>query len=633
MKCISWFLVLLTLFVYSSSADQQYYDPSDCYSEASYPGSKYTCNISSQTACKTFLVYRANQHFQTVSKISGLFNVRSDAVLKLNNLTSSFEVLQPGREVLVPITCSCRGQFFQANFSYTVSAENTSYSEIACEDFEGLLKLLSLTEENPSRGNHTVTTGSKLQVPLRCACLDNFTTTSNKVKYLVTYPIVEGDETIRLSKKFDISPEELWEVNHLEPSPTVFPRTTILLPLEDIPPVINFNFPAGSPPPTPGFLPTIPVEKARKNTKLTRNIYIAGCVVGFSLLLVALLSCGLLVKALKKWKVEKYQCSTPRGSPMSCSSPRSSPRLQTGTGSSPNSCLSPDLLVGIKFSLLNYSIEKIKKATRDFSEENKISSEVYEGLMDSDKVMIKRLRFEDTRQVIDVHSRINHINIVKLQGVCYGENDFSWSYLVFDFPGNCLRNYLSDPPDDHPLSWGKRAKIAFDIATGLHYLHRYTFPSYAHMRVNTRNIFVTANCRAKLGNIGATLMVRSSSSGGTYNKSKSVRGWIAPEFLLHSSASEKVDIFAFGVVLLELLSGREDSDGKLFKESIRFLGGGDSEGGCFEQLKSFMDPKLKEDYSLAEALCLAVLAKACVEDDPLHRPSMDDIVKVIARMV
>ncbi|KDO73354.1 hypothetical protein CISIN_1g0082481mg, partial [Citrus sinensis] len=86
--------------------------------------------------------------------------------------------------------------------------------------------------------------------------------------------------------------------------------------------------------------------------------------------------------------------------------------------------------------------------------------------------------------------------------------------------------------------------------------------------------------------------------------SSSVKGWIAPEYLLHGSVSEKVDIFAFGVVLLELLSAREDMDGRLFKDSTGFLGGA-SEGG----------------------------SKACVEDDPLHRPSMDDIMKVLARMV
>lgn len=621
---IFWFLILVCI---NSSFAQQYYDPSDCFSKTNYPGSKYTCSSSSQSSCKTFLAYRANQNFQTISNISDLLNVKSDVLLHLNNLTNASEALTSGREILVPITCSCSGQFFQANLSYTVS-EIISFSEIACGVFEGLLKLSTLTEENQFGGENNLKGGYKLQVPLKCSCPEN-STISKGIKYLVTYPIIERDETISLSKKFDISAEELWAMNHLEPLPTVFPETTVLVPLRALK-VINFNV-SNSPPPSPGFLPTIAVQKPAKHTKLIRNIYIAGFVVGFSLLLIALLSCGLFMKALKKWNVEKYHYFTSRSSPISCSPARSSPRLQTGGLSPTNSCLSPDVLAGIKFSLFNYSIEEIKKATGDFSEKNKISSGVYEGLMmDNDKVMIKRMRFEDTRQVIDIHYKINHINIVKLHGVCYGENDFSWSYLVFEFPGTCLRDSLSDP--SHHLSWDQRAKIALDIATGLHYLHCYTFPSYAHMRVSTRNIFVTSNCRAKLGNIGATPAVGYSSKEN-YTKSGRVRGWVAPEYLIHSSASEKVDIFAFGVVLLELISGKEDSDGKLFKESIRFLASGVSEGGCFEQLKNFMDPNLKEDYSLAEALCLAVLAKACVEDEPLHRPSMDDIIKVLGRIV
>ncbi|KAF7802106.1 lysM domain receptor-like kinase 4 [Senna tora] len=88
-----------------------------------------------------------------------------------------------------------------------------------------------------------------------------------------------------------------------------------------------------------------------------------------------------------------------------------------------------------------------------------------------------------------------------------------------------------------------------------------------------------------------------------------------------------------------LLRGRESRDGvpltprDAVRDSIGFLGGGgNNEGGCFEGLRGLMDPNLK-DYPLAEALCLVVLAKACVEDDPLHRLSMDDIMKVLAKML
>ena len=88
------------------------------------------------------------------------------------------------------------------------------------------------------------------------------------------------------------------------------------------------------------------------------------------------------------------------------------------------------------------------------------------------------------------------------------------------------------------------------------------------MSVNSRNIFVTSKWRAKLANIGSTLAVSSSRKN---DEIVTVNGWVAPEYPVHGSASEKVDIFALGVVLLELISGREATEGYLFKDSIRFL--------------------------------------------------------------
>ncbi|XP_050368646.1 lysM domain receptor-like kinase 4 [Argentina anserina] len=608
-----WFFILVCL---DSSQAQQYYDGIECASSLSYPGSRYTCNMF-QNSCRTYVVYRANQQFQTIADISSLFHMDYDAMLRLNNLTSHSVVLRSGREVLIPINCSCSGQYFEASFSYLVS-KIMSYSEIACGVFEGLLKSSTLAEENLAQA---INMGDELRVPLKCACPDNSTSVKG-VEYLVTYPFIEGDGPILLSKRFGISPEDLSFVNNLEPpNPTVFPNTTILVPLRK-PPVLNFNIP-DSPPPTPGFLPTVSVVKPNNSTRL-RVLYIAGSVVGFSLLLLALMACVVMYRrAYKRWKIEKFHSFNARSSPLSISPVRSPLKSGlTGRSSSPMStCLSPDILAGLKYSLFNYSIEEIRRATRDFNEENKTSARVYRGVINNAEVMIKQMTSVETSHVIDVHSKINHINILNLEGVSYGESDLSWSYLVFELPSNgCLRDCLSHTSNS--LQWSQRTQIAFDIATGLHYLHCCTFPSYAHLNINSRNIFVTGNWRVKLANIGTL-----SALGSSENK-----GWVAPEYLLYGSASEKVDIFAFGVVLLELISAREDIDGKLFKESIKFLGGGSSEGGFLEQLRSFMDQQLKE-YPLAEALCLAVLAKACVEDDPLHRPSIDDIIKVLARMV
>ena len=165
-----WFVIWICI---NSCFTQQYYDPSDCSSEPRN-GSRYECQNSFQNSCTTFLVYRANRYFQTISSISDLFNLNSSEVLQQNSVTSSDERLKPDREVLVPINCFCSDRFFQANVSYKVLS-NTIFSEIACGVLEGLLKSPILSGANPSQGQEPEF-GSELQVPLRCSCPDNFTT-------------------------------------------------------------------------------------------------------------------------------------------------------------------------------------------------------------------------------------------------------------------------------------------------------------------------------------------------------------------------------------------------------------------------------------------------------------------------
>lgn len=92
-------------------------------------------------------------------------------------------------------------------------------------------------------------------------------------------------------------------------------------------------------------------------------------------------------------------------------------------------------------------------------------------------------------------------------------------------------------------------------------------------------------------------------------------------------------MFDFGVVLMEVMSGKEvavDGRGEI-REAMGLMG--EKEGGCFDQLRSFVDSSLRDDYPLAEALCLAVLAGSCVDHDPMHRPSIEDVLKILARML
>uniref|UniRef100_A0A1S4DHJ5 LysM domain receptor-like kinase 4 n=1 Tax=Nicotiana tabacum TaxID=4097 RepID=A0A1S4DHJ5_TOBAC len=381
-----------------------------------------------------------NQDFTTISDVSYLFGFSPDVLLTLNNVTSSSQILEIGREVIVPIQCSCLGESFQANISYR-SPTNTKFDDVACGVFEGLVKSITLLEENISKKtnisdvNYDIKAGTELLMPLKCAC-----------------PVPLRGE-----------------------------------------PSINFSI-HDSDSPTPDFLPTQMVEKSSKNLKL-KKLYISVSAVGFFLFAATLVACGLYIRAIRKFKAEKNRSSIHKSSVTSGSTPRNSP--PTTTRSSTNSCLSPDLLAVIKYSLGEYNIDELKRATDNFSEGTKISDNVYKGCVDNAEVLIKKIRFEDTKQVIDVHSRINHVNIVNLRGVCYGEDDISGSYLVFEYSSNgtlrdCLSNSLAS------LSWHKRTQIAFDIARGLHYLHFCTIPPYTHMNINSKNIFLTPNGRQSL---------------------------------------------------------------------------------------------------------------------------------------
>ncbi|KAK1411955.1 hypothetical protein QVD17_32841 [Tagetes erecta] len=609
-----WFLFFVSS-IYTTNG-QAFYDPTSCRNDGDAPGTRYTCTNTTKVSCNTFLIFRSNPQFPTISAISALFGLPPDTLLQLNQINSSSETLFSDREVIIPATCSCSNNFFQARFSFSVT-ENINVSDIACTMFEGLVK--SITLRNANRiDQEVVKVGFDLDVPLKCAC------PNSDYKYLVTYPLVTGDSVTKVSTKFRISKYDIMQVNNLQPDTTIYPETTILVPLQLN--VINIvvNYPQ-SQPPSPTFLLTEPVERHVKSVKLKR-VYIVVSIVGFGSVVAILIVTSLYVNALNKCKRDVFIIPSTRRS--SCTSfstpPLSSPRSRPSPAarSSPSTCLSPDVLASIKYNLYNFTIEEIKTITKDFSDGCKVSDDTYRGSFDGARVLTKVIEFSEIRHLIDLHSKVNHVNILKLVGVCY--NEPSCSYLVLEHPKNgSLRDCLTNSSS---LNWQRRTQIAFDVATGLHYLHYCIVPPYMQAGLYSENIFLTSKWRAKLAVLSRNL------NHGVLGPQSMIPG-LEYEKFDGLKTLEKENIWEFGMVLIELLSGKVTSDRTLLRESIGFLGGEGSEGGCFENLKSFMDPCLKEDYRLAEALCLGVLARACVENDPLHRPSMDDILKVLARMV
>ncbi|KAK7839622.1 lysm domain receptor-like kinase 3, partial [Quercus suber] len=249
---------------------------------------------------------------------------------------------------------------------------------------------------------------------------------------------------------------------------------------------------------------------------------------------------------------------------------------------------------------VEFSYEELAKATDDFSLNNKI------GQGGFGSVYYAELRGE-----------------VRLIGYCVEGSLF----LVYEYieNGNLSQHLHSSRRD--PLPWSTRVDIALDSARGLEYIHEYTVPVYIHRDIKSANILIDKNFRGKVADFGLTKWTEygtaSLNSGlvGTF-------GYMSPEYTQYGKISPKIDVYAFGVVLFELISGVEaivktyryvhESVGlvALFKNVL-------SQPDPGEYLHKLVDPRLGDDYPF-DSVCK--LANACTQEDPQLRPSMRSIV-------
>ncbi|KAK4369349.1 hypothetical protein RND71_013141 [Anisodus tanguticus] len=282
---------------------------------------------------------------------------------------------------------------------------------------------------------------------------------------------------------------------------------------------------------------------------------------------------------------------------------------------------------------VEFTYEELATATNDFSIANKIGQggfgAVYYAELRGEKAAIKKMDMEATREFLaelKVLTNVHHLNLVRLIGYCVeGSLFLVYEYVENGHIGQHLRGTGRDP-----LPWSKRVQIALDSARGLEYIHEHTVPVYIHRDIKTANILIDKNFHAKVADFGLTKLTEVGSSSlqtrlvGTF-------GYMPPEYAQYGDVSPKVDVYAFGVVLYELISAKEaivkpngsvtESKGLvgLFEEVL-------NQPDPDEDLSKLVDPRLGDDYPLDSVRKMAQLAKACTHENPLIRPSMRSIV-------
>ncbi|XP_026434286.1 protein LYK5-like [Papaver somniferum] len=255
---------------------------------------------------------------------------------------------------------------------------------------------------------------------------------------------------------------------------------------------------------------------------------------------------------------------------------------------------------------------------------------VYRGIISGNLAAIKKMNGNITEE-LNVLTKINHFNLIKLSGVCFNEGHW---YLVYEYAVNgSLDNWIFY--STQTLSWTQRVQIALDVAKGLHYLHSCINPSYVHKDIKSSNILLDGDFRAKIANFGLAR-----SAEGYESEFASTRnivgttGYMVPEYLENGLVSPKLDVYSFGVVLLEMISGKEavsESDKELLPSKT--LEGILAKENPGENIKDLIDPSLHENYPPDLALSVAKLTESCLQRNPDGRPSMDGIVHSLARFL
>ncbi|KAG8058296.1 hypothetical protein GUJ93_ZPchr0002g24033 [Zizania palustris] len=212
-------------------------------------------------------------------------------------------------------------------------------------------------------------------------------------------------------------------------------------------------------------------------------------------------------------------------------------------------------------SMMKYS--SLEAATGKFSESNVLGAGgfgcVYKASFDGGLVAaVKRFGCseheceKEFENELDLLGSIRHLNIVSLLGFCIHEKN---CFIVYELMENgSLETQLHGPSHGSALNWHIRMKIALDTARGLEYLHEHCNPPVIHRDLKTSNILLDSDFNAKISDFG--LAVTSGNHSKENLNLSGTLGYVAPEYLLDGKLTEKSDVYAFGVVLLELLLGR-----------------------------------------------------------------------------
>ncbi|XP_058203362.1 probable receptor-like protein kinase At1g80640 isoform X1 [Rhododendron vialii] len=288
--------------------------------------------------------------------------------------------------------------------------------------------------------------------------------------------------------------------------------------------------------------------------------------------------------------------------------------------------------------LMDYKL--LETATKNFQESNILGQGgfgcIYKARLDDNfHVAVKRVSdgsqdaITEFETEVDLLSQMQHPNIISLLGYSiHGETRL----LVYELMDNgSLETQLYGPSRGSALNWHRRMKIALDMARGLEYLHEHCNPLVIHRDLKSSNILLDSNFNAKLSDFG--LAITDGSQNKKNIKLSGTLGYVAPEYLLDGKLTDKSDVYAFGVVLLELILGRKPVEKVSEAQCQSIVTWAMPKLTDRTKLPKIVDPAIRNTMELKHLCQVAAVAVLCVQPEPSYRPFITDVLHSLIPLV
>ncbi|CAL1404495.1 unnamed protein product [Linum trigynum] len=289
---------------------------------------------------------------------------------------------------------------------------------------------------------------------------------------------------------------------------------------------------------------------------------------------------------------------------------------------------------------------ELSKATKNYDASHFLGEggfgHVYKGILpDNTLVAIKKPKDsidkaqtinQEFQREIAIVSQVNHINVVKVVGLCL---ETKLPLLVYEFiPNGTLFDHIHKQRSKAMSTWKHRLRIATEIAQALDYLHSLANPPIIHGDIKSTNILLDEDFRAKVSDFGASVLISPDQTAAMFNKIQGTLGYLDPEYLVTGNLTPMSDVYSFGVVMVELLTGEKPYSGTSVRTGekinlIQYFLNSMTTGMNLGKIVKF---EVVHEGEMEEMEAFAEVARRCLSFSGMKRPAMKEVAEELGRL-